>query len=149
MHGSRVRGAAIAIGTVAALAASAVGSIVGAQTPSTPPSPDPIVGGPLDPYLMPITVAVLALGALTLAAIRPGARRPIAAMLGLVMLGAGILFVVAAFLGDLSGQRRLNVGALALGIALIVAVVVGGIWFRRSGGDGPAGQPDSNSRTVG
>ena len=94
-----------------------------AETGPAPAGTDVVVSDPFDPRFfiglgMLVAVAVLVA---VVAIRRPRSRRPIAALLMVVISGVvALTFVLAALLSDWSGQHRISPFPLVVGIAVLI-----------------------------
>lgn len=121
----RRAGLAILVGTSLFAAAQ----VVLAATPGTPPPVDEIQPGPNYLALALIGGAGVAI---VVGAWLSATFRRVLAWSGLVLLfSGGLLYVAAGFFGDFSGQHRIFIGPVALGVGMIALSLVGVIWLRR------------------
>ena len=109
-----------------------------AETGPAPAGTDVVVSDPFDPRFV-IGLGMLAAVAVLVVVIairRPGSRRPIAALLTVLVSGVVALgFVLAALLSDWSGQHRISPFPLVIGIfVLILGLYVAVRIFRRHPG---------------
>ena len=114
--------------------------LASADTGSFVPLPDEPVRDSASSLVVPALLLILAIGALALVSRRPRSRRPIGAVLAVLLLVFGVLTLLAGLFGDLSGQHRVFIVPVGIGLAAIVVSVVG-FWRLRRAPSGPQAEP--------
>jgi len=105
-----------------------------AETGVTPVEPAPAAAMPDSWWLIPIAFLALVVGAVVLFVVRPGARRPLAALAILLAAGfVGLVMALAALFSDFSGRHEIKWEWLAVGGVVIVAGVALSVGVARGG----------------
>lgn len=115
---------AVISSTAAAAALVVVRPILALADTGTPPTGgDAVVGQSFDPS-GPLALALLlavVLGTVLVALRRPGSRRPLAAIAAIALAGAiALVFIFAGLFSDWSGQHRVSVIPVVIGIGVLV-----------------------------